>query len=191
MKGALWMLEKFGDTTVCFHPASFAQSNPEMFELLLNSIYKEIPPNSKVVEYYAGVGVIGLKIVSKCQSVVCSEIIPQAEICFLEAQKQLSPDLSEKISFRMGPSENELALMDDKDLCIVDPPRKGLTATLLKAIAENKNLKKLIYVSCGWKGFQRDCDYLLQNEWQIEKIEAYLFFPGSNQLEILAIFKKA
>lgn len=190
LEGPLLMFEQFGDITAAFHPASFAQSNLDLFEQMLNSIKREIPQNSKVVEYYAGVGVIGLKIASKCHSVICSEIIPQAEICFLEAKSKLQPDVANKISFKMGPSENELSLMNEKDVVIVDPPRKGLCPALLKALVKNETLKKLIYVSCGWKAFQRDCDYLLDNGWKIEKIEPYLFFPGSNHLEILAIFQK-
>jgi len=190
LQGPLFMFEQFGEVSVALHPASFAQSNLRLFEQMLNSIKNEIPVNSKVVEFYAGVGVIGLKIASKCQSVICSEIIPQAEICFLESKSKLEPAIADKISFKMGPSENALSLIDGKDVVIVDPPRKGLCPSLLKAIAKNEALKKLIYISCGWKAFQRDCDYLLDHEWMIEKIEPYLFFPGSNHLEIFAIFKK-
>jgi len=191
IKGPPLIFERFGLSEVCFHPASFAQSNLELFEEMLESINNIVPENSKVVEYYAGVGVIGLKIATKCQSIVCCEITPQAEDCFNVAKSKLEPEVAKKITFQKALSERSLNLIKDKDVCIVDPPRKGVDLNLLDEIVYESDLQKIIYLSCGWKAFQRDCDFILKsNKWKIEKIEPYLFFPGSNHIEILAVFKK-
>lgn len=191
IKGAPLIFERFGSTEVCFHPASFAQSNLELFEQMLESINKMVPESSKVVEYYAGVGVIGLKITPKCQSVVCSEISKEAENCFNEAKLRLKTGDASKISFETGLSEFRLDLMKNKDVAIVDPPRKGLDSRLLDEMVYESDLKKIIYVSCGWKAFQRDCNLILESGlWKIEKVEPYLFFPGSNHIEILALFER-
>lgn len=191
IKGPPLIFEGFGLLDVCFHPASFAQSNLQLFEEMLESIHTIIPENSKVVEYYAGVGVIGLKIATKCQSVVCCEITPQAEECFNVAKSKLDMETAKKITFETGLSERRLDLIKEKDVCIVDPPRKGVDINLLDEIVYDSNLKKIIYVSCGFKAFQRDCDFILKsNLWKIERVEPYLFFPGSNHIEILAVFKK-
>ncbi|KAK8967193.1 hypothetical protein KSP40_PGU011799 [Platanthera guangdongensis] len=49
----------------------------------------------------------------------------------------------------------------------------------------------LIYVSCGWESFEKDCLYLLSNNaWHLEKAHAFNFFPGTESLEILAVFKR-
>jgi 23S rRNA (uracil-5-)-methyltransferase RumA len=192
IKGPPFIFERFGSVEACFHPASFAQANLELFEKMLNAIYEMAPRDSKVVEYFAGVGVIGFKILSKCESVVCCEITEQAKLCFNEAKSILESHLQEKISFETGLSENRLDLLENKDLCIVDPPRKGLDIKLLNKMINSPDLKKIIYVSCGFKAFQRDCDIILQsNLWKIEKAAPYLFFPGSNHIEILALFVKA
>lgn len=191
VKGAPLIFERFGSTEVCFHPASFAQSNLELFEQMLESINNLVPENSKVVEYYAGVGVIGLKIAPKCQSVVCSEISSEAEGCFNEAKLKLKTEDAKQISFETGLSEFRLDLMKNKDVAIVDPPRKGVDGKLLDEMVYESDLKKIIYVSCGWKAFQRDCDLILESGlWKIEKVESYLFFPGSNHIEILASFER-
>jgi 23S rRNA (uracil-5-)-methyltransferase RumA len=192
IKGPPLIFERFGNTEACFHPASFAQANLELFEKMLNSISEMVPKKSKVVEYFAGVGVIGLKIAPNCESVVCCEITPQAEMCFNEAKLKLENNVRKKISFEIGLSENRLDLLKNKDLCIVDPPRKGLDIKLLKEMMYSSDLKKIIYVSCGFKSFRRDCDLILEsNLWKLEKIEPYLFFPGSNHIEILALFIKS
>lgn len=49
----------------------------------------------------------------------------------------------------------------------------------------------LIYVSCGWESFKKDCLYLLSNSaWHLDKAHAFNFFPGTESLEILAVFKR-
>lgn len=49
----------------------------------------------------------------------------------------------------------------------------------------------LIYISCGWESFKRDCKSLISSKaWQLENAHAFNFFPGTNSIEILAIFKR-
>ncbi len=191
IKGAPLVFEFLHGVEVCFHPASFAQANLDLFEIMLDSISAQVLPLAKVVEYYSGVGVIGLAIAKQCESVVCSEITPEAKNCFEIAKEKLDPTTAKKITFELGLSEKRIDLLKDKNVVIVDPPRKGLDISLLSNIV-TAPIDQLIYISCGWKAFQRDCDLILAHpDWRIEKIEAYLFFPGSNHLEILAVFSKS
>uniref|UniRef100_A0A2P2L4F9 Methyltransferase small domain-containing protein n=1 Tax=Rhizophora mucronata TaxID=61149 RepID=A0A2P2L4F9_RHIMU len=49
----------------------------------------------------------------------------------------------------------------------------------------------LIYISCGWESFKVDCKSLLSTkEWQLEKAHGFNFFPGTQSIEILAVFKR-
>lgn len=49
----------------------------------------------------------------------------------------------------------------------------------------------LIYVSCGWHSFKEDCISLLSSKaWQLEKAHGFNFFPGTQSIEILAVFKR-
>lgn len=190
IKGPLLVLEEFHGVEVCFHPASFAQANLDLFEKMLSSINKNILKNKHVVEYYSGVGVIGLAVLKHCKSVVCCEITPQAKDCFDVSKEKLDPEIAKKITFEVGLSEKRSDLLKEKNIAIVDPPRKGVDSSFLKDVIEAP-LDQLIYISCGWKAFQRDCDMILaDSRWRLEKIENYLFFPGSNHLEILAYFSK-
>ncbi len=185
----LW--EIFGETKVCFQPASFAQANLMMFDSLLESLKKYVPKESKVVEYYAGVGVIGLILAAQCRQVLCCEINAEAEFCFRHSQKLLAENQTEKISFRTGDANDLLHLMAEADVVIADPPRKGLDSAFLNALKKATHVQTFIYISCGWPAFQRDCEALIVSGWNLSSAEAYLFFPGSNHVEILAIFKRS
>ncbi|XP_058753726.1 uncharacterized protein LOC131626908 isoform X3 [Vicia villosa] len=49
----------------------------------------------------------------------------------------------------------------------------------------------LIYISCGWESFKEDCKSLLSNKtWYLEKAHGFNFFPGTQSIEILAVFKR-
>uniref|UniRef100_A0A453GC31 Uncharacterized protein n=1 Tax=Aegilops tauschii subsp. strangulata TaxID=200361 RepID=A0A453GC31_AEGTS len=49
----------------------------------------------------------------------------------------------------------------------------------------------LIYISCGWDSFKKDCKSLISNEaWHLENAHAFNFFPGTDSIEVLAIFRR-
>lgn len=190
--GAKWLWEQLCRRNICFHPASFAQANLEMFELLLERIRGLLPDNADVVEFYAGVGAIGFALIDKCAKVQCVEWNPQAELCFLETRSQLPIELAQRISYISGRSQESKHLLDKLDskngVVIVDPPRKGLEKELLEALCASKQIGQLVYISCGWEAFQRDCNRLLTSGWHLCHAEAFLFFPGNEQIEVLAVF---
>lgn len=190
--GSSWLWEVLCGRSICFHPASFVQANLEMFNLLLERIKELLPENADVVEFYAGVGAIGFALVDKCFRVQCVELNKQAELCFLETRSHLDGDLAKRISFFSGKSHESKHLLGNIDsesgVVIVDPPRKGLDRELLEALCKSTHVKKLIYISCGWQAFQRDCDSLIAAGWHLHHAKAFLFFPGNEQLEILAVF---
>lgn len=189
--GNPWLWERFCGKSVCFHPASFFQANPEMFERLLKSIQKAVPQKSKLIEFYAGVGVIGLTLAEQCETITCTEIVPLAGACFEESLKTLPEELKRKFSYKTCDAKSALDLLKEPvDVAIVDPPRKGLDGTLLKALSEAVHIKTLIYVSCGWEAFKRDCELLLAAGWNLQGSEAFLFFPGTEHIETLTIFNR-
>lgn len=189
-KGDPWLWESVAGTDICFHPSSFMQGNLEAFEALVQKIKEAVIPNQNVAEYYAGVGVIGLCLAEQSNKVVCSEINTQAETCFYESKKRLGKKAQESLRFKGGPSRDHLEFLKESDVVIVDPPRKGIEKQLLASLLEPNHVKKLIYVSCGWDGFKKDCHALIEGGWKIESCEGYLFFPGTDQIETLIMFAR-
>ncbi|KAG6548319.1 hypothetical protein Mapa_010185 [Marchantia paleacea] len=49
----------------------------------------------------------------------------------------------------------------------------------------------LIYVSCGWQSFKQDCAALTEGDaWHLDDAHAFNFFPGTDSIETLAVFKR-
>lgn len=100
---------------------------------------------------------------------------------------------------------------------LVDPPRSGLDEFVLVELCkprnpnqpyvedlllideeENPNINlvndvtTLIYVSCSFEAFSRDCERLLSANagWSIHSATGYLLFPGSNHIETVTVFRR-
>ncbi len=106
------------------------------------------------------------------------------------------------------------------DVVILDPPRKGLEPELLDYFCSLNNttlqvgsddagsdgeespavavsqlqpstVKRLLYLSCGFSAFERDCLKLLESgAWKLVSTEGFLFFPGADHIETLAVFDR-
>jgi tRNA/tmRNA/rRNA uracil-C5-methylase (TrmA/RlmC/RlmD family) len=187
-KELLW--ETFDHISVCYQPASFAQANLDLFEKLLQRMKELLLENARVVEFYAGVGVMALYLASKCHFIRCVELNPHAIDCFNQSKSCLPMQDAAKLTFHTGLSRELLNLLQDANVLIADPPRKGLEPSLLIEICRTTSVKQFIYVSCGWLSFKRDFQALIENGWMLNHAEGYLFFPGSNHIEILAEFKR-
>jgi 23S rRNA (uracil1939-C5)-methyltransferase len=187
--GDPYLWENLGGVDCAFHPACFGQAHLSIYEEALQKIKEWVDPHKHILELYAGVGTIGLCLSSQSQKVVSIEINPYASECFHLARLKLPLDTQRKISMTISSSQNAIPLIQDHEVMIVDPPRKGLEEKVLDAICHS-SLSQLIYLSCGPLSFQRDCEKLLQHGWRIDKAECYLFFPGCDHVEILCGFKK-
>jgi tRNA/tmRNA/rRNA uracil-C5-methylase (TrmA/RlmC/RlmD family) len=187
--GEEWLVETVLGKQVCYHPESFMQANPAMFEKLLRSVAAAVPKKSKVIEFYAGVGAIGLSLLDQCSEVACVEVVPSAKASFEASLSFLSAAERERLSFYPGTAVERLSMLQEEwDAAIVDPPRKGLEKQVIEALCSAISLSRLIYISCGWESFKRDCTVLLNGPWKLARAEAFLFFPGSEHIELLAIF---
>jgi 23S rRNA (uracil1939-C5)-methyltransferase len=83
---------------------------------------------------------------------------------------------------------------------IVDPPRRGLDAPLLRALCAGEPCAgesctgklpgRLIYLSCGADSFLQDAEALLHAGWRLSSLEVYGLFPFTQHVETLACFER-
>ncbi|EEF50919.1 conserved hypothetical protein [Ricinus communis] len=234
--------ERVGGIDMSLAPSSFGQANTRAFDALLRKLQKYVPLGASVADLYAGAGVIGLSLAAsrKCRSVKCIEVNKQSKISFEKAAERLPKSVDSSISwYQADTSVEPLSWLMGSEVVIVDPPRKGLDASLVDALLTISSLERkpksspasfghnskvkdekrpwilrareasveigskttledpqslpqtLIYISCGWESFKEDCKSLLSSkEWHLEKAHGFNFFPGTQSIEILAVFKR-
>lgn len=173
-KPFLW--QKINGKAIPFHPGAFSQAHLPLFEKMLQTIENWVKPEEKVIELYAGVGVIGLNLEKKTKSITLVENNPFAHISFLETGSNIPYLLVDAKEVNLS----------SYDLIIVDPPRKGLDATMIPRMKGNR----LIYISCGFESFKRDAEKLISLGWKIKEAKCFLLFPGSNHVETVTLFER-
>jgi 23S rRNA (uracil1939-C5)-methyltransferase len=175
-----------------FPPNVFRQANIDAFTKILGAIRTKITSKfankPSCVELYGGVGTIGLNVADLTSPLISSDENPFNKECFLTAATALND--AAKVSYD---SKNATAMVQSNALekgqiIIVDPPRKGLDEEVLTALCSAEKPELLVYVSCGFDAFQRDCNALLQSGWKLDHAEGHILFPGSDAIETLAFF---
>ena len=74
---------------------------------------------------------------------------------------------------------------------MLDPPRKGCTSEVLKAVADAKP-DKIIYVSCNSATLSRDLALLLDMErkLKIKSVTPFDMFPGTRHCEVVCVIER-
>lgn len=182
-----------------FPPNVFRQANLDAFTHIIQSIRRYLEKYVKAVnktchclELYGGVGTIGLHIADLMTSFVSSDENPYNLNCFNAAVASIE-DVSVRRKIKNYVPKSALDMvnagaLNNADVCIVDPPRKGLENGVTSALVKQGPLKLLVYVSCGFDAFQRDCKMLIDGGWCLVHAEGHILFPGADAIESLAIF---
>ncbi len=182
-----------------FNPPVFHQANLDAFEGIAAAVQRMVPDGSDVCELYAGMGLLGATVVSKVSRILCSDSNPFGARAFSRWRAELPASLQGCVSFENQSAEKvlESGLAEGSTCFIVDPPRRGLDAVVHKCLTSNKRfdpriatVTTLVYVSCGLKAFKKDSMALVQGGWRVKDMEGHILFPGSDHIEIVALFER-
>jgi len=179
--GPPFLEQKLAGRSFPFHPGAFSQAHWTLFEKLALDVVNMIPEKAKLLEIYAGVGIMGVLAAPKCTSVGLLENNPFAHLSFKEMKL-------DSIAYHLGDAKEALPLLADANCFLLDPPRKGVDPLLLNALLWATGT--IIYVSCDFNSFIRDAEDLLEAGWILKEGKGYLLFPGTNHVETVARFVK-
>jgi hypothetical protein len=146
--GPRWQWSRHGGADVCYVPGSFMQSNTGSYNALLTALRRHVPPGAAVSELYAGAGAIGLSIAAAVAgdggaggdgggagSVRCVESVAAAAETFEVSASRLAPEARARVSFEVARADQAVdRAVQDADVFIVDPPRKGIDKYTLAAL---------------------------------------------------------
>ena len=164
---------------------SFFQVNPYIAEKIFNIIKENIKPNETVLDIYSGVGTLSLTATTVAKKVIGIEIVENA---VLNAIHNAKINKINNVDFLLNDATKaitKLNLFFDK--VIVDPPRAGLTKTVIDTIKKIKP-KEIIYVSCDPQTLVRDIK-LLSDLYIINKFYIADMFSFSYHVESVCILK--
>lgn len=181
-----------------FPPTVFRQANLDSFTNIVGRIRERVLKMDEkpfCIELYGGVGTIALNLSDAVSHIVSSDENPNNLKCFQDSVRQLPAEIQPLLEYKQKNAADmvtsEPDLFQKCELLVLDPPRKGLEDEVVDFLCKGdcSSIKLLVYVSCGFQAFQRDCDALLESgRWRVDFAEGHVLFPGSDAIETLAFF---
>ena len=173
-------------------PRSFYQVNHHQAQRLYEAAIAqaEITRADTVLDLYCGVGTITLAMASAAGKVIGVEVIPQAVEDARDNAKRNGIENAEFFCGDAGQAALELEAKGIKaDVVVVDPPRKGLNADTIEALARFAP-RRIVYVSCDPATLARDVALLKERGYALKNAMAADLFPRCSHVESIVCLVK-
>jgi tRNA/tmRNA/rRNA uracil-C5-methylase (TrmA/RlmC/RlmD family) len=162
---------------------SFFQINQDAYKLALQDIFKFIDKNSKVLDFYSGVGSIGLTIPKVKRASL--KLIEADKNSFYFLQKNIKDTNAKAI---LSKSDKALNYITKNSTVIFNPARSGLNKPIINYLLKVLP-QKIIYLSCNPITQARDVKLLI-SKYKILFVQGYNFFPKTSHIENLVVLIK-
>lgn len=173
-------------------PKSFFQTNPRQAETLFKETLRmaAISENDVVYDLYCGVGSISLLLARRAKRVIGIETVPEAiELARINAKENGIENCVFYASDVKDLFNSDFVRENGKpDVLVVDPPRVGLDAEVIRQITEVAP-EKLVYVSCNPATQARDLA-VLATHYEIIEIRPVDMFPHTYHVENIVSLKR-
>ncbi|HGR0693743.1 TPA: 23S rRNA (uracil(1939)-C(5))-methyltransferase RlmD [Streptococcus pneumoniae] len=171
---------------------AFYQVNTEMAEKLYQTTidFAELKKDDVVIDAYSGIGTIGLSVAKHVKEVYGVELIPEA---VENSKKNAQLNNISNAHYVCDTAENAMKnwLKDgiQPTVILVDPPRKGLTESFIKASAQT-GADRIAYISCNVATMARDIKLYQELGYELKKVQPVDLFPQTHHVETVALLSK-
>ena len=171
---------------------AFYQVNTEMAEKLYQTAidFAELKKDDVVIDAYSGIGTIGLSVAKHVKEVYGVELIPEA---VENSQKNASLNKITNAHYVCDTAENAMKKWLKEGIqptvILVDPPRKGLTESFIKASAQT-GADRIAYISCNVATMARDIKLYQELGYELKKVQPVDLFPQTHHVETVALLSK-
>jgi 23S rRNA (uracil1939-C5)-methyltransferase len=192
LAGAPQLPEQLSGLDFLISPEAFFQTNTEMAEQLyaVAREYAGLRGHERVFDLYCGIGTIGLSLASRAREIVGVEIVEPA---VADAIANARINEIENAHFFAGDirlTMRELVERAGKpDLAIIDPPRAGLSAKIVRRIVEAAP-SRIVYVSCNPTTLAPNAAQLVEAGYVLKRVRPVDMFPQTPHIECVALLER-
>lgn len=181
--------ETLGGLTYEISSASFFQTNTDQAERLLDTALEglALSGGERVLDLYSGTGAFSLPIARRAREVVGIE---SNEAAVRDAERNASRNGIANAQFIPGEAERMDLHAIGADAVLVDPPRVGLHANVVKRLVA-LGAPRLVYVSCNPSTLGRDLALLCEERYRLEWVRPVDMFPHTAHIESVAALARA
>lgn len=175
---------------------SFFQINRFLMDAMIEQVAAG-PPGALALDLHAGVGLFSVPLGRRFTRVVAVEANPAAardlEANLKSARAAAPASAAPEAGAQAVNAEAEKFLADWRerpDLVVLDPPRSGLSADALAALARLRP-GRIHYLSCEPPTLARDLRELEKSGYRIAALSLFDVFPQTSHIETLAVLAEA
>jgi 23S rRNA (uracil1939-C5)-methyltransferase len=150
-----------------------------MHELVLEAVGPAA--GLRVLDAYAGVGVVGRRLARAGARVTAIELDPDAVMA-------ARGDPPEGFEVLQGRVETMLEKALPADVALLNPPRSGVDASVLARLA-GSGVERVVYVSCDAATLARDVSRL-RGAFRVQRIRCFDLFPQTSHVETVLVLER-
>jgi 23S rRNA (uracil1939-C5)-methyltransferase len=184
--------EELGGLRIAISPEAFFQTNTEMAERLygLAIEYAQLGGFERVYDLYCGIGTIGLLIAPRAAELWGLELVPEAIVDAVANARRNEIDNARFFAGDVRLALRELVGEAGKpDLVVVDPPRAGLSAKIVRRIIEAAP-SRIVYVSCNPTTLAPNAAQLVGAGYELTRVRPVDMFPQTPHIECVAVLDR-
>ena len=165
---------------------SFFQANPAAVAEVFRSGRLALPPESRLLELYAGMGLFTVHFAASAAAVLAVERDARAVRLFRENLGLNQVDNVELVEAEVEDWLRRSFARGRFEAVFVDPPRTGLSPAVRRSLGE-AGFRQLLYLSCDPATQARDlAEILSRDRHRPVMVTFFDFFPNTFHLETLA-----
>jgi 23S rRNA (uracil1939-C5)-methyltransferase len=191
--GAPALEEELCGLRLAISPLAFFQTNTEMAEKLyaVAAQLAGLQGWERVYDLYCGIGTVGLSLAARAGEVWGLEIVEEAV-----GDAILNARRNEIDNARFFAGDVRLALREltaeagRPDVCLVDPPRAGLSQKVVRRIIESAP-RRIVYISCNPTTLAPNAAQLVEVGYALRRVVPVDMFPQTPHIECVALLERA
>ena len=171
---------------------SFFQVNPLQTAVLYNKAleYAALNGTETVLDLYCGIGTISLLLAGRSRQVIGVEYVEDAVV---DARNNAEMNGISNVDFYAGDAGTVLENLAGEginfDVAVLDPPRAGCDAKVLRILA-NLKVPRIVYVSCNPASLARDLKLLAEMGYGLKEAQPVDMFPQTSHVECVVLMSK-
>jgi 23S rRNA (uracil1939-C5)-methyltransferase len=176
-----------GGERIGFSPGVFAQSNALLLETLVERVAAAAGSGALALELFAGAGFLTLRLARRFERVVALEA-SAAAVRDLRANLRGADLEGVEVHERRVELSAALFRCLAPDVVVLDPPRTGLPAGAVAALAASE-ARRIVYLSCDPATLARDLAGFRERGYRLRQVEGFDLFPQTPHVEALAVLE--
>ncbi|MEQ4303220.1 TRAM domain-containing protein [Plantactinospora sp. B6F1] len=170
-------------------PEAFWQVHPVAAETLATAVLDLLAPRAgeSAWDLYGGAGLFAAALAGRVGPAGRITLVESAEPA-VEAARENLADLPqiEVVRASVGPALRRRRIVGPVDLVVLDPPRAGAGAEVVRAVVAAAS-RAVAYVACDPAAFARDARTFREAGWRLAALRGYDLFPMTQHVELVAL----